>query len=361
MNVDILIVGAGIAGITLARRYAEEQNAEVLIVERRSHIGGYCFDYFDHNGICIHKFGPHIFRTNVAEVYQFLSRFTDWYDYQHKVLSYVGGNFYPMPINLDTVVKFSGGQYDSDTVLSYFDKIKTHPNDINNVKDVVESQVGPVFYELFFKNYTKKQWGIDAEKLPPSIISRIPIRNNRDDRYFTAQYQGIPANGYAVMMQKMLDHPKIHYLLNTDFKNIADNFRYDKMFYSGSIDEYYDYCFGKLPYRCVSFKIEEYDTEFYQPVAVVNYPNDYDYTRITEFKHFFPYSASIGRKTVIAKEFSNFEGDPSYPIPLQKNLDLYRKYRNIDAKKNVVFIGRLGTYQYYSMDQIVQNILSMRL
>ncbi|MDD3220920.1 MAG: UDP-galactopyranose mutase [Lachnospiraceae bacterium] len=358
MKTTITIVGAGIAGITLARRYAEEQNAEVLIVERRPYIGGYCYDYLDTNGIFIHKHGPHIFRTANKKVYSFLSRFTEWYDYQHKVLSYVGGHYYPMPINLDTVNLFSGGNYDSDTVMNYFEQVKTSPKVIDNVKDAVESQVGAQFYKAFFEQYTKKQWGMDPEKLPTSIISRIPIRTDRDNRYFTVPYQGIPVQGYTAMMQKMLEHPNIHILLNTDYNQIKDEILSEKVFYSGSIDEYFGYCYGKLPYRCVSFKLEEYDVEEYQPVAVVNYPNDYDYTRISEFKHF---TNNKSKKTVIAKEFSSAEGDPSYPIPLQENQDLYEKYKKLAFEKKVSFIGRLGQYKYFSMDQIVENILDQKL
>lgn len=358
MKVDIVIVGAGIAGVTLARRYAEEKNASVLIVEKRNYIGGYCSDYYDHNGFCIHKFGPHIFRTNDKITYDYLSRFTKWYDYQHKVLSYVGGNFYPMPINLDTVNKFTGEAFTSNTVLNYFEQIKTTPKTLDNVKDIVESQVGPLFYDAFFKEYTTKQWGIKPEKLPPSIIARIPIRTNRDDRYFTVRYQGIPANGYSAMMRNIADHPNIKILLNTNYREIKDDITCEKVFYSGSIDEYFNYCFGKLPYRCVTFRLEEYDIDYYQPVAVVNYPNDYDYTRITEFKYF---TNTQSTKTVIAKEYSSCEGEPSYPIPLEENLVLYQKYVEFAQKTNVSFIGRLGQYRYFSMDQIVQDTLQMLL
>lgn len=357
MKTDILIIGAGIAGITLARRMAEEKNLKVLLVERRKHIGGYCFDYRDPNGILVHRYGPHIFRTDSEQVYNFLSRFTDWYDYQHKVLANVEGKLYPMPINLDTVNGYLGTNYTSENVAEYFEKVKTFPKEINNVKDAVESQIGPVFYKAFFENYTKKQWGEAPENLPADIIARIPIRANRDDRYFTAKYQAIPAEGYTAMMQRMLDHKNIRVLLNTDYKEIQNEIECSKIFYSGSIDEFYDYRFGRLPYRCVSFKFEELGVEEYQPVAVVNYPNNFGYTRITEFKHF---GKGKTEHTVIAKEYSSDCGEPSYPIPIKDNLKLYRKYEGI-KQENVIFIGRLGRYRYYSMDQIIEELLSIAL
>lgn len=357
MKTDVLIVGAGIAGITLARRIAEEKNLKVLIIEKRNHIGGYCYDYRNHQGILIHKYGPHIFRTNSKRVYDFLSRFTEWYDYQHKVLTNVEGQLLPMPINLDTVNGCLGANYTSENVLDYFEKVRTHPTEITNVKDAVESQVGPYFYETFFKNYTQKQWGEDPQLLPTEIIARIPIRNNRDSRYFTVRYQGIPKDGYTAMLNHMLDHNNIKILLNTDYKEIKEEISAEQIFYSGSIDEFFDYKFGHLPYRCVSFKFEEYDCQEYQPVAVVNYPNNYDYTRITEFKHFTNHHCN---NTVIAKEYSSAEGDPSYPIPLKKNVELYKRYNELNAN-NVKFIGRLGKYKYYSMDQIIEEMLNEEL
>ena len=357
MKTDILIVGAGLSGIALARRYAEE-NANVLIVERRSHIGGDCYDYFDENGICIHKYGPHIFRTDDKSIYDYLSQFTEWYDYQHRVMAYTGGGYYPIPINLDTVNRFLGSNYDSNTVMQYFNEVRTHPHTIDNIKDAIESQVGTLFYETFFKSYTYKQWGIEPEKLPPSIISRIPIRTNRDNRYFTVKYQGIPKEGYTAMMKNMLDHQNIKIMLNTNFKDICEEITYDKLYYSGSIDEYFDYVYGKLPYRCVSFKLETYNISQYQETAVVNYPNDYEYTRITEFKHFYPRKTNC---TVIAKEYPSNIGNPSYPIPTVNNLNLYNKYKKLVQDEQINFIGRLGLYKYFSMDQILKSILNIQL
>ena len=341
----------------MARRIAEEKNQEVLVIEKRNYIGGYCNDYRAENGILIHRHGPHIFRTESEHVWKFLSRFTKWENYQHKVLTNVNGGYYPMPINLDTVNGFLGANYTSENVMEYFDTHRTHPETIGNVRDVIESQIGSEFYHAFFEKYTEKQWGTLPENLPPEIVARIPIRQNRDDRYFTHKYQAMPRDGYTQMIANILDHPRIHVLLNTDFRDMKDDVCGAYIYYSGPVDEYYDFRYGKLPYRSVSFEFEILPCEFYQPTAVVNYPNNYDYTRITEFKHFYRVKTDY---TVVAKEYPGSDGDPSYPIPTKANRELYDCYASI-PNENVTFIGRLGEYRYYSMDQIVQNILNMEL
>lgn len=357
MKVKNIVIGSGIAGAVIARRLAEEKNEKVLVVERRNYIGGYCYDYRDENGILIHLHGPHIFRTHSEKIWGFLSRFTEWYDYQHKVLANVGGNNYPMPINLDTVNLFLGTHYDSENVEDYFENHRIQIEKVENVKQVIESQIGSTFYRAFFEKYTEKQWGVSCEELPPEIVARIPIRKNRDDRYFEHKYQAMPKNGYTDMIKNLLDHPNISVLLNTDYKDIRASISFDRMYYSGAIDEYHSYRYGKLPYRCVFFQFETFDCEEYQPVAVVNYPNNYDYTRITEFKHF--YNQKVNR-TVIAKEYPNESGDPSYPIPVLENQKKYESYLAIPTP-NVTFIGRLGRYRYYSMDQVVEEVLNMQI
>lgn len=358
MKIDSVIVGCGIAGSILSRRLAEEKGQQVLVVERRSHVGGYCYDYRNEDGILVHRYGPHIFRTNSRKVWDYLSRFTKWHDYQHRVLTFVNGQFFPIPINLDTVNGYLGTSYTSENIETYIEGIRKKNGENRCVKDVIESQIGTEFYKAFFKNYTEKQWGMPCEELPPEIVARVPIRTNRDNRYFTHQYQALPEDGYTTMIQNILNHPNIHVMLNTDYEDIRSmRTGYTHLYYSGSIDEYYGYRFGKLPYRCVSFEFLKCPTEYYQPVSVVNYPNNYDYTRITEFKHF--YGNKTG-STVIAKEFPSGVGDPSYPIPIRKNKEKYRHYQEIEDE-GVTFIGRLGEYQYYSMDQIVEKILGMEL
>lgn len=358
MTVDNIIVGAGISGVILARRLAEEKDEKVLIVDKRNHIGGFCYDFFDSYGVLIHKYGPHIFRTNNKKVWQYMSRFTEWLDYQHKVLAYAQGHLFPIPINLDTVNSLLGTNYTSETVLDYFEKSRLKLDNIKSVRDVIVSQIGEYFYNVFFENYTKKQWGENASNLPKEIVSRIPIRTNRDNRYFTVRYQGIPKLGYTKMIENILACKNIKILLNTDYKEIKDKVSYKNLYYSGSIDEFYNYEFGELPYRCVSFDFETLEKDFYQPVATVNYPNDYDYTRVTEFKHL------TGQKipfTTIAKEYSSDVGDKSYPIPKKENIELYNKYKQLNSKSNVTFIGRLGQYKYYSMDQTVEDILNLEI
>ena len=353
-----IVVGSGIAGAVVARRVAEEKNEKVIVIEKKNHIGGYCYDYRDKNGILVHKFGPHIFRTNSRAVWDYVSRFSSWEEYQHKVLSYVNGSFYPIPINLDTVNGFLGTEFSSLDVGQYFDQVKKTDENINSVKNVIESQVGSLFYEMFFKNYTLKQWGKDPSELPKEIVARIPVRTNRDDRYFTHKYQGMPQDGYTNMILNILDHKNIKVLLNTDYKEVKGQIQPRSIYYSGAIDEYYDYCFGKLPYRCVSFDIQTLDVDYYQPVAVVNYPNDYNFTRITEYKHFYKEKKS---KTTIAKEFPSDKGEPAYPIPCKENLSLYERYYSLSKNENVKFIGRLGEYRYYSMDQIIEKMLKEKL
>ena len=357
MKYDVVIVGCGLAGSTLARRMAEERGKKVLIIEKRDHVGGNCYDFYCKEGIIVQRYGPHIFRTNSSQVWKFISRFTEWFDYQHKVLTCVGGNFLPIPINLDTVNMFLGTHYTSENILTYFEKNRTCPENVDNVKDSVESQIGTVFYDAFFKNYTEKQWGYACDELPAKVIARIPIRQNRDDRYFTHKYQGIPQEGYTNMIKKMLAHPNIHVLLNANFNDFKDALKNIQIYYSGSIDEYFDYCYGRLPYRCVEFEFEIINKEWFQKAGVVNYPNNYDYTRITEFKYFGDYKSE---KTIIAKEYPSWNGDPSYPVPFPQNEELYDKYYQMKPD-NLDFIGRLGKYRYYSMDQIIEDILEMRI
>lgn len=353
---DYLIVGCGLSGVTCARLLAEK-GKRVLIVDKRNHIGGNVFDSFNEHGILIHNYGPHIFHTNYKEVWDFLSRFTDWIYYQHRVLAYVKGRMVPMPINVDTVNMLYGTNYNHETIGSFFDKVRDSDREVLNAEDMVISKVGLELYELFFKGYTIKQWDLEPKDLDKEVTARIPVRHDRDDRYFSDRYQGVPKQGYTKMIEKMLDHSNISILLNTDYKNVEFEINYDCMLYSGPIDYYFDYKFGRLPYRSLQFEFTTHDCEYYQPVGTVNYPNDYDFTRITEFKHFTNQKCN---KTTIVKEYSVSEGEPYYPIPQKENKELYQRYKEeADKLAKVRFIGRLGQYKYANMDVVVKDAMDL--
>ncbi|MES2731264.1 MAG: UDP-galactopyranose mutase [Bacteroidota bacterium] len=355
---DYLIVGAGFAGSVLAERLANDGKKKVLIIDKRNHIGGNAYDYYDDAGILVHQYGPHIFHTNSAEVFNHLSRFTEWRPYEHRVLTTVDDKLLPIPINLTTVNKLYDLCLDSAELEKFFDSVKEEMQYIRTSEDVVVSQVGRDLYEKFFRGYTRKQWGFDPSELDKSVTSRIPTRTNTDDRYFTDEYQCMPLHGYTRMFSKMLSHPNIHIMLNTDFRDIEGIIPYNEIIYTGPVDEYFDYCYGKLPYRSLQFKHETLDTPQLQPVAVVNYPNDHAYTRITEYKHL---TGQTGiNKTSITYEFPCWDGDPYYPVPRPENAELYQKYKTLaDALPNVHFVGRLATYRYYNMDQVVAQALTM--
>lgn len=352
-----VVIGSGFAGSVIARLIAEGRNEKVLLVEKRNHIGGNAYDCYDENGILIHKYGPHIFHTNNKKVWDFLSRFTEWRLYQHQVLAYIDGKFVPFPINVDTINLLFATNYNSSNIMEFFDSVRVKVDQISNSEDVIISQVGYELFEKFFKNYTKKQWDLFPNELSSEVTSRIPVRNNRDGRYFTDKYQGIPKNGYTKMFENILDHPNIHILLNTDFKDIRDNIKFEKLFYTGRIDEFFDYKYGKLDFRSLRFEFESYNMDYYQKVGTVNYPNDYDFTRITEFKHL---SGQISPVTTIVKEFPTSNGEPYYPILNVKNIDLIKKYQ-ADAVKldNIWFLGRLGTYKYLNMDTVVEKAFEL--
>lgn len=354
MKFKNVIVGAGFAGSIAARKIAEEKNEKVLIIEKRNHIGGNAYDYYNEDGILVHKYGPHIFHTNNKEVWDYLSRFTEWRLYQHKVKAYVDGRFVPMPINLDTINMLYGTDYDSNNIQAFFDKVKVVKDEIKNSEDMVVCKVGTELYEKFFKAYTKKQWGVYPDELTPEVTARIPVRTNRDDRYFTDKYQGIPKYGYTRMFENILDHPNISIMLNTNFFDIKDEIEYEKLIYTGCIDEFFNYKYGKLPYRSLKFEFETFDKPYYQEVGTVNYPNDYDFTRITEFKHL---TGQDSKKTTIVKEYPTSEGEPYYPVPSESNALILDKYEN-EAKtmKDVLFIGRLANYKYYNMDKVVETV-----
>ncbi len=359
---DYLIVGAGFAGCVVAERLASQHGKRVLIVDKRNHIGGNCYDCYDQAGVLIHRYGPHTFHTNDRKVFEYLLQFTEWRYYQHRVQAYVEGKFLPIPINLDTVNELYGLNLSTLELMEYFVKTREPITEIKSAEDAVVSQVGRELFEKFFKGLTRKHWGIDARELDASVTMRIPVRTNRDDRYFTDRFQGLPKHGYTALFSRMLEHPRISVLLNTDYRSIYNEIRFNQMVFTGPIDEYFDYLHGPLPYRSVNFQFETYPTEelkggFYQQVGTVTYPNDYDFTRVAEFKHF---TGKNHLFTTIVRQYPREQGDPYYPIPNEETKVLYRKYWSLAEKlKNVWFIGRLGNYKYYNMDQVVEKALEL--
>lgn len=356
MMFDYLIVGAGFAGSVLAERLAKGSDKKVLICDKRPHIAGNAYDFYNDEGILIHKYGPHIFHTNSKEVFDYLGNFTEWREYQHRVLANVDGMLLPIPINLDTINKLYGLNLTAFEVEDFFKKIAEPCENVRTSEDVVISKVGRELYEKFFRNYTRKQWGLDPSELDASVTARVPTRTNRDNRYFTDMYQAMPKNGYTRMFENMLDHENIKIMLNCDYHEIIDEIPFREMIYTGPVDSFFNYRYGKLPYRSLEFKHETHDTEQFQIAPVVNYPNEQAYTRITEFKYL---TGQVHKKTSIVYEFPQAEGDPYYPIPRKENAEIYAKYKTLaDARSDVHFVGRLATYKYYNMDQIVAQALT---
>lgn len=351
---DVAIVGAGFSGSVLAERFASA-GRKVVVVDQRSHIAGNAHDYYDRNGIMIHAYGAHIFHTNDANVFNYLSKFTEWREYTHRALSYVDGQLLPIPINRKTLEMLYGPDAVKDGALKFLDSVRVRIDNPKNAEENVISRVGQDLYEKFFKGYTEKQWGRPATQLRPSVTARIPVRDDYDDRYFTDKYQAMPLHGYTEMFRKILDHPNITLKLQKNWKDISSDLDYKKLIYTGPVDEYFDHCYGKLEYRSLRFKFKLHHEEYVQPVAGIKYPNDHDYTRTIEFKHLtgqeHPY-------TVTSEEYPESEGDPYYPIPADDTEELYSRYREDATKLNDVrFVGRLGTYRYYNMDQCVAAAL----
>jgi len=353
---DYLIVGAGFAGSVLAERLANGSGKRVMICDTRPHIGGNAYDFYNDEGILIHKYGPHIFHTNSSDVFEYLSRFTEWRDYQHRVLADVDGMLVPIPINLDTINKLYGLNLNALELQEFFDTVRERRDPVKTSEDVVVNAVGQELYEKFFRGYTRKQWGLDPSELDASVTARVPTRTNRDDRYFTDSFQAMPKFGYTRMFENMLDSPRIKIVLNCDYREIEKEIAFREMIYTGPVDAFFDYRYGKLPYRSLEFRHETHDTEVFQEAPVVNYPNGQPYTRITEFKYL---TGQVHKKTGIVYEYPRAEGDPYYPIPRPENAAVYNKYKELaDAATDVHFVGRLATYKYYNMDQIVAQALT---
>jgi UDP-galactopyranose mutase len=354
---DYLIVGAGFAGSVLAERLARGSGLRVLLVDRRPHIGGNAYDCYDDAGILIHRYGPHIFHTNSREVFEYLSNFTGWRPYEHRVRASVDGQLVPIPINLDTINQLYGLKLNSMEVEKFFASVAEPRECIRTSEDVVVNRVGRELYEKFFRGYTRKQWGLDPSQLDAMVTSRVPVRTNRDDRYFSDTYQAMPLRGYTRMFENMLDHPNIKILLNCDYREVRDEqLLYRNLIFTGPVDEFFDFRYGRLPYRSLHFEHQTRNQEWVQPVAVVNYPNEHLYTRVTEFKHL---TGQEHLKTSLVYEYPRSEGDPYYPVPRPENAELYKKYQALaETKPNVHFVGRLATYKYYNMDQVVGQALA---
>lgn len=354
---DYLVVGAGFAGSVIAERLASRLDQKVLLIDRRNHIGGNAYDHFDGAGLLVHKYGPHIFHTASRDVFTYLSQFTTWRSYEHRVRASVDGRLVPIPINLDTINALHNLNLSSRELEPYLAALAEPRAEIRSAEDVIVSKVGRDLYEKFFRNYTRKQWGKDPAELDATVTARIPTRTNRDDRYFTDPYQAMPRHGYTRMFERMLDHPNIKVMLNVDYREIQHFIAHSHLIYTGSVDEYFEHCYGKLPYRSLKFEFETHDMPVFQPAPVVNYPNDFAYTRVTEFKYL---TGQDHPKTSVVYEYPCDEGDPYYPIPCKESAALYRKYEELARRtSNVHFLGRLGTYRYYNMDQVVAQALTL--
>jgi UDP-galactopyranose mutase len=353
---DYLVVGAGFAGSVLAERLASKLGRRVLVIDKRDHIGGNAYDFYNADGILVHLYGPHIFHTNDERVLAYLSKFTAWRPYEHRVLASVDEQLLPVPINLDTINRMYGLTLDAEGMKLFLAERISAPAHIRTSEDIVVSRVGRELYEKFFRNYTRKQWGLDPSQLDASVAGRIPVRFDRDDRYFSDSFQVMPRDGYTRMFERMLDHPHLTVRTGVDYRDAVKSYPKAKVVYTGPIDEYFDFRYGPLPYRSLEFRHETHDVETYQAAPVVNYPNEHAYTRVTEFKYL---TGQKHAKTSIVYEYPRAEGDPYYPIPRPENAALYAKYRELAERDgNVHFCGRLANYKYLNMDQVVAQALT---
>jgi UDP-galactopyranose mutase len=355
VRTDILVVGAGYAGSVVAERLANA-GRRVHVIDRRPHVGGNAYDEYDEHGVLVHRYGPHIFHTNSERIVDYLSNFTEWRRYEHRALAHVDGKLLPIPINLDTVNGLYGLNLDEEGVEAFFERVREPKKPMLTSEDVVVGAVGRDLYEKFFENYTRKHWGLDPSQLGAGVAARVPVRTNRDDRYWTDEFQGVPLNGYTKMFEKMLDHPNITVELGVDFHKVRERIQAAHVVYTGPVDAYFGYRFGKLPYRSLRFEHEHLpDRSRYQQAPTINYPNEHYYIRVTEFKHV---TGQEHPGTSIVREYPRADGDPYYPVPRPENDALYRRYKSLaERERNVTFVGRLAQYRYYNMDQVVAAAL----
>jgi UDP-galactopyranose mutase len=359
---DTLVVGAGYAGAIMAERLASQLGQQVLVIDRRDHIAGNAHDYYDEHGVLVHKYGPHIFHTSSQKVVDYLSDFTDWRPYEHRVLARVEDKLLPIPINRATLNDLYGLSLCSDQEVESFLAARSEPVDyIRSSEDVVVAKVGRDLYEKFFRGYTRKQWQRDPSELHSSVCARIPVRTNEDDRYFTDSFQNMPADGYTAMFECMLDHPLIEVELETSYREVKDEVDYDNLVYTGPIDAFFDHRYGALPYRSLEFELQNEPTPdggYLLAATQVNEPSeDVPYTRTTEFRRMTGQDRHLS--STVAYEYSRSEGDPYYPIPTDETRALYKRYAALAAQlPDVTFVGRLARYQYLNMDQVVGQALA---
>jgi len=356
MTAPILIVGAGFAGSVVARELADA-GRHVLVIDKRPHVAGNAYDEYDAHGVLVHRYGPHIFHTNGERIFAWLSRFTQWRPYEHRVRGVVDGVRYPFPINRDTLNRLYGLDLDEAGAAAFFERVREPREPVLTSEDVVLNSVGRDLYEKFFLNYTRKQWGLDPSELKAGVTARIPVRTNTDDRYFTDTFQAMPVRGYTKMFEAMLEHPHIRVELGVDFADVRRRGPFAHIVYTGPIDAYFDYRCGRLPYRSLRFEHEHLpDVAQFQETGTINYPNDHAWTRITEFKHL---TGQQHAGTSIVREYPQAEGDPYYPVPRAENEALFKRYEALaENETGVTFVGRLAQYRYYNMDQVAGAALA---
>ena len=353
---DYLVVGAGLAGSTIAERLASQCGARVLLIDKRDHIGGNCHDPLDPSGLRFHQYGPHIFHTNSEAVVAYLSQFTSWRAYEHRVLARVGRTLVPFPINRTTINALYGSDLDEPGIAAFLAARAEPVARLRTSEDTIVSRVGRDLYETFFRDYTRKQWGLDPSDLDPTVCGRIPTRTNDDDRYFSDRFQAMPAEGFTAMIERMTAHPLIEIVTGVDFRAVADRVRFNHLIYTGPIDEYFEHRYGALPYRSLTFAFETHGREWMQAVGCINEPAaGVPYTRTTEYKHL---TGQTHARTILSREYPSAVGDPFYPIPRPENKALYERYHRLAVNESAVtFVGRLAEYRYYNMDQAIASAL----
>ncbi len=360
IQADVVVVGCGLSGAVLAERFASVLERKVLVLEKRNHVAGNCYDYRE-DGILINKYGAHLFHTNDKGVWDYIQKFSEWVRWDHRVIGHVDNRLVPIPVNINTVNALCGTNIQTQQEMrEWLSNVQIQKETVKNGEDMALSRVGKDLYDKIFRTYTKKQWNKYPEELDPSVLARIPVRDDFDDRYFNDRFQALPKEGYTHFVQRIIDHPNIQVMLDTDYFHIQEQLQYNLLLFTGPIDMYFkDSGLEKLEYRSIDFQMEKItNVPYYQPNSVVNYPEDnVSFTRIVEYKHFLHQESP---HTIIVREFPCDEGEPYYPVPNNKNKELYEKYRNLAMmENNVYFIGRLANYKYFNMDAAIRNALDV--